>query len=155
MASYPTQTTLNAFSSTISDAAKSYADGTRGVPFVIDGDYLKFAVVKMRFTDICREFGLEAFRDGTWLYPTTGGGLAANQASWRAAQDQIYAVTRRLLPGTTARKYAALRGAAAGATRRRTRFARRHAQARSQHEHQAHAARPVPAHSTVSRPRST
>ena len=54
--------TLNAFSTSIATLERIYADGTKGVPMVLDGDWQHFQTVKARFVDKCEEFGKEEYR---------------------------------------------------------------------------------------------
>ena len=98
---YPNQTALNHFSAAVRDCARDFADGAKGPAMVLDGNHLTYSVIKMRYSDICTEFGLEPIRLGQ--VPMPGG--AAGAASWRSCQEKIYATTRRLMPDAQARSY--------------------------------------------------
>ena len=54
--------TLNAFSASVNDLCRQYADGTKGTPMVLDGSWQHFKTVKNRFKDKCNEYSIEDYR---------------------------------------------------------------------------------------------
>ena len=72
---YPNQTALNHFSTAVRDCARDFADGSKGPPMVLDGNHLSYSVIKMRYSDICSEFGLEQIRLGRVPAPGAAAAL--------------------------------------------------------------------------------
>jgi hypothetical protein len=111
MAAYPTATQLTAFSSSVYNLSRDFADGSKGPPMLLDGSWRTYKTVKMRYQDLCTEFDLERFRSGREVYPTNrGDDLAARQASWRQCHEKILGTTRRLMPDTRAQLYRSKQG---------------------------------------------
>ena len=94
--------TLNFFSAAVRDLERIYADGTKGVPMVLDGSWQHFRTVSNRFEDKCNEFDIERFRT-TNCKPadlTTPEGLL-----WVMVQNKIYSVTLSLMTDDVADLY--------------------------------------------------
>ena len=94
MTDYPGVNALNGFSTALRDLVRDYENGSKGCPMRLDGNWRTYTTVKMRFVDVCQEYDLERFRNGSEVYPTGGGALAARQNQWRAVHEKLLGSTR-------------------------------------------------------------
>ena len=94
--------TLNAFSASVNDLCRQYADGTKGTPMVLDGSWQHFKTVKNRFKDKCNEYSIEDYRT-TDNKP--GDLTTAEGKLWVNVQNKIYGVTLGLMTDDVADLY--------------------------------------------------
>ena len=93
---------LNAFSTAVDNCKRQYADGTMGVPMLLDGSWQHFKTVKNRFVDKTNEYGFEEYRS-TDNRP--GDLTSAEGKLWTSVQNKIYAVTMGMMTDEVADLY--------------------------------------------------